>query len=145
MEDVVEQLEGPVESDLHPTRRLLDALSAIVRTPPLHKAESEDTETPEIIDSDAFRHVGLDSDVASCHVACRRREGLLWLALGQIIHFNPSTADIVNPLTSDSGCLGSDCGTSFGGLFLHLAVTLVQVKHLARNKNGDMKSIIFLI
>ena len=134
MEDVVEQLEGAVESDLHPTRRLLDALSAIVRTPPLHEAKSEDTETTKIIDSDAFRHVGLDSDVSSRHVACRRREGLLWLALKQIIHFNPSAADIFNPLTSDGGCLGGNCGTSFGSLFLHLAVTLVQVKHLAGNK-----------
>ena len=40
VKDVVEQLKGAVQRDLHPAGRLLDALSAIVRAPPLDEAQS---------------------------------------------------------------------------------------------------------
>ena len=49
IEDIVEELECSVELYLHPAGRLLDALSAVVRSPALDEAEPEDAEPPEVI------------------------------------------------------------------------------------------------
>lgn len=55
VEDVVEELEGSVERDLNPTRGLLDALAAVIRTPALHKAQAEYAQPPEVVNTYSCR------------------------------------------------------------------------------------------
>ena len=72
MQYIVEQLQSPVQRDLHPARRLLDALPAIVWAPALHKAESQDAESTKIVYSNTLCHVGLDPNIAPGHVPWER-------------------------------------------------------------------------
>lgn len=49
LEYFVQQLERTVKLDLNPTRSVLDRRSRVVGTPALHKTESKDAQTSEVI------------------------------------------------------------------------------------------------
>ena len=53
VQDLVEELEGAVEVDLDPTRRLLNALPGVIGAPTFDEAHAEDAEAAEVVDSDA--------------------------------------------------------------------------------------------
>lgn len=53
VEDLVQQLQGSVQVDLDPTRRLLDALPGVVGPPALHEAHPQDAQAPQVVDADA--------------------------------------------------------------------------------------------
>ncbi len=53
-----------MECDLYPTRSLLDALSTVVRAPPLHEAESQYTQSPQVIHTNTLSHVRLNTNVS---------------------------------------------------------------------------------
>lgn len=55
VQDLVQQLQSPVQVDLDPARRLLDALPGVVGPPPLHKAEPQDAQAPQVVHADARR------------------------------------------------------------------------------------------
>ena len=61
---IVQQLQSSVQRDLHPARCLLDALTPVVRPPALHEAQSQDTETSQVVYSDALGHVRFNANVA---------------------------------------------------------------------------------
>ena len=69
MEYIIEQLQSSVEGDLYPAGRLLDALPTVVRAPPLHEAQPQDTESPQIIHSHSFCQVRLNANVGT-QVTC---------------------------------------------------------------------------
>lgn len=106
MENFVKELQGPMQVNLYPTWCLLDALTWVIRPPSLDKAETQDTETAEVINTDTSRCGQTDSWCDSPHRSRTRdrpshRRGL--------------------------SCCGRLCR---GGLLLHLAVTLSQIEHL---------------
>ena len=76
IEDVVEELQRPVEPYLHPAGRLLDALPAVVRAPPLDKAKAEDAESPKVVYTHSLVLRGGELDATGVELAYgREREG----------------------------------------------------------------------
>lgn len=55
MQHLVQQLQGAVQVDLDPARRLLDALPRVVGPPALDKAHPQDAQAPQVIHADASR------------------------------------------------------------------------------------------
>ena len=51
VQHLVQQLQGPVEVDLDPAGRLLDALSGVVWPPALHKAHPQDAQPAQVVHS----------------------------------------------------------------------------------------------
>ena len=110
VEDLVKELEGTVEVDLDPARRLLDRLSVVVRAPPLDEAQPEDAEPAEVVDADAGG--GGEGDGGGEGAG----DGT---AVGVARH---------------GGGLGGGGGVGRVGLLLHLPVALSEVEHLEQNK-----------
>ena len=63
MQDIIEELEGTVQSNLNPAWRLLDALSSVVWPPALDKTQSEDTQTSEVIYTNTLCHIWLNANL----------------------------------------------------------------------------------
>lgn len=53
VQHLVQQLQGPVQVDLDPARRLLDALPGVVGPPALHEAHPQDAQAPQVVHADA--------------------------------------------------------------------------------------------
>lgn len=106
MENFIKELQGPMQVNFYPTRRLLDALTWVIRPPSLDKAETQDTETAKVIHTDTSRCRQTDSWSYSTH--------------------RPRTRDC----PSHRRGLSCGCCLRRGRLLLHLAVTLSQIEHL---------------
>ena len=72
IEDVVQELQCPVEPYLHPAGRLLDALPAVVRAPPLDKAKAEDAESPKVVYTHSLVLRGGELDATGVELAYGR-------------------------------------------------------------------------
>lgn len=53
VQDLVQQLQSPVQVDLDPARRLLDALPGVVGPPALHEAHPQDAQAAQVVHADA--------------------------------------------------------------------------------------------
>ena len=73
MQDIIKELEGAVESDFNPAWCLFDALSSVVWPPSLDKTQPENTQTSEVINTDALCHIGLNANLGGACVeeACQ--------------------------------------------------------------------------
>ena len=108
VENLVKDLESPMQVHLDPARRLLDRLPVVVWTPALHEGEPEDAKPPEVVDPDPSRGAegdGRGDPTSTCFSSWQ------------------STA-------CHCGSLGCSCCLSCCRLLVHLPVALAQVKHL---------------
>lgn len=53
VQDLVQQLQSPVQVDFDPARRLLDALPGVIGPPTLHEAHPQDAQPAQVVHADA--------------------------------------------------------------------------------------------
>lgn len=74
MQDIIKELESAVQSDFNPAWCLFDALSSVVWAPPLDETQPENTQTSEVVNTNALCHIGLNANLGGACVekACQR-------------------------------------------------------------------------
>ena len=75
VEDVVQELQCPVQPNLHPAGRVLDALSVVVWAPALDKAEAENAESPKVVHAHPLVLRGGELDATGVELACGEGQG----------------------------------------------------------------------
>lgn len=110
---LIQQLQRAVQMHLDPTRRVFDALPRVVRPPPLHEAQPEDAQPPQIIHADPGRRRQPHGRSDAAHRAGSR------------------------DVSGHGGRLGGSSSVGCGCLLLHLPVALPQVKHLNVSSGVD--------
>lgn len=134
VQDLVQQLQSPVQVDLDPARRLLDALPGVVGPPALHEAHPQDAQAAQVVHADARRRR------QTCGGGGRGRwksytDDPLSPARSTIRALTDGRGDASHrawprDVPGHRRRLGCSRRLSRGGLLLHLPVTLTQVEHL---------------
>eukprot|EP00095_Tigriopus_kingsejongensis_P001835 maker-scaffold10_size831480-snap-gene-6.9 protein:Tk01835 transcript:maker-scaffold10_size831480-snap-gene-6.9-mRNA-1 annotation:"viral iap-associated factor homolog" len=114
VQNLVQELESPMQMHLDPARGFLDRLPVVIRTPAFHKRQTEDAETSEVVHSDPGRG----------------RQGQ-----------RGSDATTTGHMTGHSCSLGRSGSVGCLSLLLHLSVTLAEVKHLKPKDVRDSANI----
>ena len=157
MQHFIQKLQSTVQVDFHPAGSVLDALPRVVWPPALDEAQPQDTQPPEIIDTDSccrrktcekkvrerqslttkrsFPKVSIFiwwESMIQCHI-CYIFDSLFSTLLTDCRRNSPDAAwprDVASYGCSLSSCSCLGCGC----LLLHLPVTLPEVKHLQEEK-----------